>query len=643
MKVSNLKWFAVLSLFSGFAFSQDVYVSGNTKIKIEQNTLVYFGQNFELTENVTANSTVENAGSIKIDGSFKNDYTTSGGANFVSTWTNANNYGQVIINDNNSSANQPLAMQKGKINPADYSWGQFAIPFHFTNATQALQTLFGTQGYPNNGNRYKSPMMVWDNTSKPEFDHLLANNPINPTDYVIVNLVYSSAGVLPNMQGNMSVPLLYKGVPANEEHTNITLSPSIYPASSWSVWKEQINSHNERYKTYIDDKIRNIDSDNDYGKYYFQYGNPYTSNIDLTKITSGITNLYGVAQMGGAHWQDGQGQITQEMIKATYNDQSNEWVGDAEALIVKPFQPFLIVLKDTTPQTITFNDTAKTFSDTANAQVDSGKNTHNSSNNGVGEDNSGNSGNFYQLILRLYDTNGNTTGNRVVVAVTSNVENGIPNALEADYNDYDGTGFYLAQERADGGHVTTTTRKMDINTVNLDFVGKAIPLFFDRTQGDTNIYTVKAELFEGSIFNKLKTNNTNFSDGNSFFFYDNEIDELTEVKSGSEFQITPPSIYGARNRYEVYWNEGPSVRMDTNDQWTSATIIYKDGDSHFVKFNDKWTSAEVKVYDLSGRKILTFNDVDTKNRLEIKLPTRGVYAVKIVSNTREIYTQKIIK
>ena len=77
----------------------------------------------------------------------------------------------------------------------------------------------------------------------------------------------------------------------------------------------------------------------------------------------------------------------------------------------------------------------------------------------------------------LYDENDAFTGNRIFVVVTNGIENGTPNNLESEYSDFGNrNGFYLAQENAEGLPVNSSARKMDINTVNLDFENKTIPL-----------------------------------------------------------------------------------------------------------------------------------------------------------------------
>lgn len=659
MRTNYLPLLMGLGLLSGPCFSQNTFITGTTPIEVKAETFVYFGQNFELTSGADNGTTavITNSGNIKVGGTFTNASTT--GDNFFNTWTDNTSYGQVIISDQ-TVANGYLAMEKGVISSSSFSWGQFAIPFNFGSANAAMTTLFGVP-YSNGINRYYASMMVWNNEDEPRFDHLTSSSNINPTDYVILNLTYASAGIKPIMDGNSK--LTYRGIPSNHQQTPNFGSTAMYePGTPWSTWKEMTNTYGEKYSSYIDDPLRDKFTEPNYGKYIYEYGNPYTSNLNLAYIGIDsnpnshednvyIQNLAGVGQINTANWVYGTGLTTSTMVKATYNSSANQWAGESQALIVKPFEPFLIVLNspDEQPQ-MNFTDGLKTFAMEVGTDVDGdwepligGKTNPNQSDNPVVQDGFYQE-DFYQLILKLYDEEGNETGNRVIIVVSGEVENEVPNSFEAEYFDFAGSGFYLAQERADGGHVTASQRRMDINAVNVDFTGKPIPMLFDRTEGDNTSYKIKAELFQGSIFNKLKNANENFNDGNMFFIYDNETDQLAEVKNGSVFNIEPIPLNGQKNRYEVYWNEGPSGRgMGTNDELASATIIYRDNDSHFVKFSDKWTSAEVKVYDMSGRNIMAFDKVDTKNNLEIKLASRGVYAVKIKSNTGEVYTQKIIK
>ena len=68
MKHNYLIWSLCLSITSGIAFAQDANIVGNMKVKVEPNTLFYFGGNLNLNQKVTDNKVIENEGNIKIDG-----------------------------------------------------------------------------------------------------------------------------------------------------------------------------------------------------------------------------------------------------------------------------------------------------------------------------------------------------------------------------------------------------------------------------------------------------------------------------------------------------------------------------------------------------------------------------------------------
>src|SRR5690606_15444782 len=286
-------------MLSGMALSQDAYVTGTAPIKIKKETLLYFGSNLQLNENVNQPNVVSNDGNIRIMGDFTNEASNLLGKNFVSTWTSESDYGQVIISqDAEVGENSFLSLEKNKIDPSGSAWGQFAIPFDkFTttgngNTYGDLQPrLFGTN-YSNGGNRYYASMMVWDNTGKPEFDHKRNTDVHNPTNYVILNLTYYSAGLRGIMETNPTENLTYSGRPFNIS-TSAQYKPGIYPDNPWYEWAYYTNSYNEMYYTYLGDHIRSYeDEPEDYARYYFEFGNPYTSNLDLSRIGNESSDSY---------------------------------------------------------------------------------------------------------------------------------------------------------------------------------------------------------------------------------------------------------------------------------------------------------------------------------------------------------------
>lgn len=674
MKNSYLFLSLCFGILSGSSIAQDAYVAGNQKVKVNPNTLFYFGGNLTINAAASSEKVVENAGNIKVAGDFANNGDATG-KNFVSTWTAANNYGQVIIQENGTVNN--LAMEKGRINPAEFEWGQFAIPYQFASANAAMNALFGTNYVQSS--RYYSSMMTWDNVTVPEFDHLFSNSAMSPGDYVILNLKYFSGGIRGLMESAPNGKLLYPGLPTNGAFS-LNMDPTIYPTGDWSVWKELKNSHNERYRTYIDDKLRDVNTNSaNYGKYHFQFGNPYTSNINLTHIGTSagyddgnnIANLAGVAKVNEIIWSFGSGSVS-DMLVAKYDATNNTWSGSAEALMVKPFEPFIVILEDgaTGTRQINFSDKLKTFamspgiivnpsapmapsepgvlgsytSDFSN--VDTAEDRAIQTNSNIRAASSSTKKYFYQAELSLYNTNGDFTGNRAFVVATNLSKNGVPNKLESEYSDFGSrTGFYLAQENANGEHVESSARKMHINTIGLNYTNKPIPFFFNRQSGDAQEYVVKADLYFFNIFSKLTQDENNYEDGNSFFFYDSVEDVLLPITTDFSYNIGN-STNNLETRYRVYWNAIPSFEKGSviEDELASSTVIYKDNLTHKVRFSEDWDMATtLKVYDLSGRKVLEYFNIKTDHDFEIKLPTNGIYVVKIESNTGDIYTQKLVK
>lgn len=665
---------------TGVLFSQtseNTYIAGNQVIKIQPNTLFYTGSDMVLTAQADQPSVLMNEGKIKINGDFVSANSSDGGS-FLNVWNAEDNYGQVIINENSTSSGR-MAMQKPSINPGTFTWGQFAIPYQFGSAEEAFETLFtGVQYQTNNpggaSNRYYHSIMTWDNMTRPEYDHIPPGTSIKPTDYVILNLT-NHTELIDQMAG---IRQAYGGTPANGTHS-VSYNSGMYRDVSvpWSTWMTQRNWYNEAYSTYIEEHIRQSNSTH-YGRYYFQFGNPYTSNIDLSYIglseidgdsnPSYVQGLMGVVKIMGTGWNAVSGIENPLAIRAIWN--GSEWGGDPDALLIRPFEGFYIGLKSEVETTrgvrsFVFNDGLKTFSMTPaeaeNVLGDFGDVT--TTRHFVDTNFQGNTTEdrlitnqfitvspnvdrkaFYQLKLTLYTEDDINTGNSVFVIVDSKSQTGIAQPLESDYTDFT-SGFFLSQENADGSEVSISNRVMQINAVNPRYVAKPIPLFLKKSANDMNGYFLKADLFYQNIFSKLKQEDINFIDGNSFFFYDKAMDVLLPITTDFSYYIER-SDEPQSNRYVIYWNGGPETgvdRMSVEETLASTTQVYKDGDVHKIRFDKSWSTADVTVYDLAGRVILERNGVPTQTDYVLELPKTMVYVVKIKSNTGETSTQKIVR
>lgn len=661
-----------VGLLSNALLSQNTYVTGNVNVKVQPNTLFYHGSDFVITDDVTDDAVIKNEGNIKIIGNFTNSAGNgTDGGNFVNLWTAVNNYGQVIINQSSASDGM-LTMEKKAINPAEFSWGQFAIPFTFSTVKEAFETIFPGVTYQA-GTRYNHSIMTWDNITRPEYDHIAPTVAINPTDYVILNLTTHPA-LMAHMDSGDPV-LQHAGTPANAAYS-VAYKPAMYKDVSvpWSTWQTQKNIYNERYSTYIEEHLRVPNSDH-HGRYYFQFGNPYTSNIDLSHIgtnavpgdTDGVyvADLLGVVKISSMFWDSTNGVDVEGvgMIRATYNSATNQWGGNPDALIVRPFEGFYIALNSTasrTDRTFTFNEGLKTFSNVPSGVVGAdpgdvlGKSIETSSDEVSAEDRSLNSTSlsvisinsrksFYQLGLNLFTEDGVQTGNTVYIIVDSNSKTGADQALESDYTDFQ-KGFFLTQEKSDGSEITTPNRVMQINAVHPKYVSKPIQMFFKKGTQDMNGYVLKADLFYKNIFNKLKMEEVNFADGNSFFFYDKAQDVLLPITTDFSYYIERPEET-LSSRYVVYWNGGPvsADKRNVSDELAGSTQVYKDGDVHKIRFDESWESADISVYDLAGRAVFKKEGVKTDVDYVLDLPNTLVYVVKMQSNTGETVTQKIVR
>src|SRR5690606_25121966 len=102
--------------------------------------------------------------------------------------------------------------------------------------------------------------------------------------------------------------LAYSGKPSNGALSGLdklVMNADMYfHGEAWDTWKEYKNDYGERYRTYISDEVRPVGYD--YARNHFQFGNPYTSNLDLSKLPDPDIGfgeyLVGVSQYKQVSW-----------------------------------------------------------------------------------------------------------------------------------------------------------------------------------------------------------------------------------------------------------------------------------------------------------------------------------------------------
>lgn len=686
--------FVMLVALSGVANAQvNTYVTGPAKVKVEDGTLFYHGGDLVLTEGAVApadqedKAVVENAGNVKVKGAFLND---SDGTNFVSTYDNTINpdtdgykYGQVwVTSDNGGLSTGKMTMEKLALASGKTKFGQFAIPYKFTSAAEAMKTLFGIEDTDfgcaigvdcgvsgGKESRFLQPLFAWSNDMY-RTDHLGGSDIPDMGDglfafnYYMLNMYgggyYQS--LIDFMDANAGDNRKYSGI-VNDVHVRVPISAENHPYTaeeSFDAWRSKRTVYFERYYGFITDDFEDYASSAEmlasttYGKYIFQFGNPYTTNLNLVNLPNALddkTNFSGVAlyyenESYNLEDQDIQ-QSGSRFFKATY--ENDVWTGDGNALLVRPFQPFIIKFsEDPGNNGLNFSDDLKTFAQNWEDLGETVKTDNPALQRSITSMSLGN-GDFHQLGLELYQEDGKTpTANaRLYVVVSDQAVAGERKEFEAGYPEFDNeaTGFYSLQETAEGG--MQASGKMYINGVDDEYIAKPIYLQFNDV--DNSSYILKASLFEGSIFNKLEEGN--FSDGGKFIFVekDEEGKIISKEEITAEFEKEIKSgIDKEADRYVVYWREVPMEDdgLDIEEIVTnSQTVVYAEGDYHKVRFSNEWKYADIYIYDLSGRLISSEKQVPTHTDHLLRMPNNNssIYVVKLISDNGEIVTKKVIK
>ncbi len=159
---------------------------------------------------------------------------------------------------------------------------------------------------------------------------------------------------------------------------------------------------------------------------------------------------------------------------------------------------------------------------------------------------------------------------------------------------------------------------------------------------NTNITSLKFEIRENA---SLVPNGTHQLAQGIGFYYKNTNGQVKQVKQGD---IVPLEGYTNNNlAYDFYYGE-PLV-LGTQDQAgvTSRTrVVYSPTHQNYiVMFDSNWKKAEVKVYDMSGKLVISEKNVDASSDYVIKLNDnlKAAYTVKVVSEKGEEVITKILK
>lgn len=641
------------------------HVDTNANMYVSEGTLVYSGGGVQ----TKGNGLMEVHGNVMVVGTAADALKTidAGGAdktdggNIVLKMNDPANYGtstygQLYI-DGLSQSNITGVVSKeyrtasqGDNSTTPNYFQQVALPF-FGKALGSLSTELGKTF---NTGRYSNPILKWDNANAVSVHYMnLAPNSTtwDASGYYMLKVNNNDWNPSAPASGNVYT---INGKPYAQFAGAVTLQnagkSNVGPSNTaFGAGGNGLNSYGEKYKTYLDDSFESTLTPwtGTFGQNIYQFGNPFLTNIDLSKIgyTESATGSDGnaVKNIWGVEYNPGT--IHTLSTGATYATDSKivtfiatgdgyaPAVGDVDLVVIKPMQSFKIKLRDNTLQTLDFN-TLRRFKGTARAagtdyNVTAAKMSSKSD-----------KGSVKQLGVIGLDANGNELA-RTYYVVSPNSITGHQVSTATTAQASAGKNMIVTYEEALGGGYDTNytnSYQLYINEANEDnFQGKNVMLVnFHQDQ----IKKYKFEIRENAELIPAGAHQLSSGIG---FYYKATNGNLIEAKQGDVINVSGDEAslyYGAPNNATL-------TNKETKSAAPSRTlVVYNPSISNYiVRFDPKWKKADIEVYDMSGKLVISKKAVDATRDFVIELDgsVKNSYMVRIVSDKGETVNTKILK
>ncbi|MEA1849679.1 T9SS type A sorting domain-containing protein [Chryseobacterium sp. MHB01] len=629
-----------------------VHIDDTAITYVSDGTLLYSGGGFQ----TRGSGIIDVHGNIMIDGVSGDGFktiTTGGanktnGGNIVLRLNDPNTYasstyGQLYINglsQSNITGVVTKEFRTGRHGNSNSYFQQIAMPFN-GKTVSSLSTEFGKTF---NTSRYDNPVLKWDNTNVVSVHFTsLASATSDPTGYYMLKsknndldastppvslttIAPTATGSVFTLHGqpytNLSAPLTL------QNGGNVNFGPS----------GSNKNVYNEKYNTYLDDSFEFTTTpwSGTFGKNFYQFGNPFLTNIDLSRIgyneSAGVTDGNAVSNIWGIEYNPGTvitlangSTYATGSIVQTF-DTNGIPVGDT-GLIIKPMQTFKIKLRDNSPQTLNFN-TLRRFSGTVRAA---------STDYSVVAAKTTSTGTVKQLGVIGLDVNGKELS-RTYYVVSPTFTTGHQTSAATSVQASAGKNMIGTFEEAlNGGYDNYLNYWLYINEANeLNFKGKNVKL--------VNYYTDQVTSYKFEIKENAEpiANGAHALSSGIGFYYKAPNGTVQEAKQG---QIIP--VTGAE--YDLYYGEPSNIVLATTETAGASprTLVIYDPSiaNYFVRFDPNWKKADIEVYDMSGKLVISRKAVDTSRDFVIELDgkIKNAYVVKVVSDKGEIVNTKILK
>lgn len=636
-----------------------VHIDDAATTYVSEGTLLYSGGGFQ----TRGSGIIDVRGNVMVEAASTDAFrtiTTSGapktnGGNIVLRLNDPSNYttstyGQLFINGI-SSANLTGTISKeyrtNRHGNGNY-FQQIAIPFAgkaFSTLSTELGKTFSTARWSQN------EILSWNNTTVVS-NHVtnLANTTPSSALYYMLgsknnNLDLSTppgslATISPTPTGSVYT---LNGSPVRSEDLTAVSLQDAGASVNFGTNGNNLNQYGEKYNSYLQDAFDNTTGifTGTYGKNIYQFGNPYFTNIDLSRIGyaesggvggvsdgNAISNIWGIKYSPGTVvTYAGGGTYTIGALTQTYDPTTKIPTGDVNALVIKPMETFVIKLRDNSPQTLNFS-TLRRFAGTARAE-----NTDYSVTAAKGI-----SGTVKQLGIIALDATGKEVG-RTYYVVTPNATTG-----------HQTSGITSIQVAATGGDIIGTfeealTGGYDYNYVNYwlyineaneaNFKGKNVKLV---TYSPSIVKSYKFEVRENA---QLVPDGTHALSSGIGFYYKAANGTVQQAVQGAVIPVTG-------TEYDLYYGEPINIVLAANETKSPSRtlVIYNPAiDDYIVRFDPNWKKADIEVYDMSGKLVISKKSVSTSQDFVIELDKKikNSYVVKVVSDKGDIVNTKILK
>jgi len=652
----------IAAIYSVQAQNILVHLDDSAVTYVSEGTLLYSGGGFQ----TKGSGIIDIHGNVMIDGASGDGFktiTTGGGDKFnggnivlrLNDPTNysTSTYGQLYVNGIKAIDLTGIVSKEyrtgrhGAINTSYFQ--QIALPF----AGKAFNTLSAELGKAFSTLRYsKNEILSWNNTSvvSNHVTSLSNTTPSNALYYMLgsknndLDLSTPPSGLLAIPPTSTGSVYTLNGAPVRSEDLTSVSLQGAGASVNFGTNGNNLNQYNEKYNSYVQDDFDNTTGVfiGTYGKNIYQFGNPFFTNIDLSRIgynepggTGGLTDGNNISNIWGIQYASGTtvsypggATFTTGALKQTYDPVTRIPTGDINSLIIKPMQTFVIKLRDNTPQTLNFS-TLRRFSSTARAETTDYSVTAAR----------GLPGTVKQLGVIALDATGKEIG-RTYYVVTPNATTG-----------HQTSGITSIQAGANGGDVIGTFEEAlnggyDYNYVNYwlyineanenNFMGKNIKLM---TYSPSVVKSYKFEIRENA---EMITNGTHALSSGIGFYYKAGNGIVQQAVQGAVIPVTS-------EEYDLYYGEPNNIVLAADETQTKISrtlVVYNPAiDNYIVRFDPNWKKADIEVYDMSGKLVITKKSVDTSQDFVIELDKKikNAYVVKVVSDKGEVVNTKILK